>query len=106
MSRIAEMMQPSAFEDYPTSPGYKETTTSKEAAKAISGRAEHLRDRALAHIANRPSTADEVAEAIGETVLAVRPRITELKQLGKIERTGERRANASGQKAHVYRVKP
>lgn len=105
MSKIAEQLAPDLFSaPYPTTPGFKEHDTSKEAAKAISGRAEILRDRALTRIANRPSTADEVAEALGESVLAIRPRITELKQLGKIERSGERRANASGQKAHVWRV--
>lgn len=100
MSRILDALGP----NYPAAPGFKEPTTSKEAASAIAGRAEHLRDRCLTYLANRPSTADEIAEALGETVLAIRPRITELKQTGRIERTGERRKNASGAKAHVYRV--
>lgn len=51
------------------------------------------------------STADEIAEIVGETVLAIRPRLSELKKLGKIEPTGERGKNASGQSAHRWRVK-
>ena len=93
---------------YPVKPGYKEPTTSKAAAKAIEHRVEHLRDRVLTAISNagkRGLTADEAASRIGETVLAVRPRVTELSMGKKIERTGERRPNASGVKADVWRAR-
>ena|ERR1700730_15124591 len=93
---------------YPGTPGYRELTTSRDAAKLISDRAGHLRDLVLMAIENsghRGLTADQAAERIGETVLSVRPRVTELFMANKIERTGERRANASGVRAAVWRVK-
>lgn len=93
---------------YPGSPGFKEPTTSRDAAERIRGRAANLRERLLDAIrkaGDRGLTADEAAEQLGETVLAARPRITELKELKKIERTGHRRANVSGALAHCWRIK-
>jgi len=89
---------------YPSAPGYKAAGTSKDAAEAIAPRAVKLRDLVLAEIRRKPSTPDEVAKRLGQTVLAVRPRFTELSQFRQIEKTGERRENASGQKANVYRA--
>lgn len=104
MSRIAEH----AFGDqpavYPDAPGWKERTTSRDAAKAIKGRAGTLRAAALAVLAGREMTADEIAESLGETVLAIRPRVSELYGRGQIVPTGDRRANESGQKAKVWRT--
>ena len=51
----------------------------------------------------RPGTADDVATRLGETVLAIRPRITELAKNGLIEDSGQRRPNASGRAAKVWR---
>lgn len=54
-----------------------------------------------------PMTADEVAGALGQSVLAIRPRVTELQQdrFGAVVvRTGERRLNASGRPAAVVRT--
>lgn len=86
---------------YNGAPGYKEPTTAKDAAHAIKGRAQTLRERALDYIRQHPSTPDEVAAALGETVLAIRPRITELLNAGKIRKSGRRRYNISGMGAHV-----
>jgi len=90
---------------YPATPGWSEPTTSKAAARSIGHRAGDLRDRvltALREAGDSGLTADEAAAALRESVLAVRPRLTELK--GKIEPTGERRANASGLSAKVWRI--
>lgn len=89
---------------YPAAPGYKDDQTSKEAAEAIAGRVHLLRNRCLTALTQSPMTADEVSVAIGESVLSTRPRITELLQLGKIEDTGDRRANASGRRAKIWKV--
>lgn len=89
---------------YPHAAGYKEHTTSKEAARKIEPRAPTLRMRAVAVLGVRPMTADEIAAELGESILAVRPRITELFKLNKIEWTGEYRANKSGMRAHVWRL--
>jgi predicted ArsR family transcriptional regulator len=50
-------------------------------------------------------TADEIADALGYSVLAIRPRVSELRNMGLIEPTGERRRNASGMSAAVVRIK-
>ena len=89
---------------YPYKPGWKSGETSKAAAEAMAQIAGTLRERVLAEFKLRPSTADEVAARLGITPLAARPRVTELSQLNLIEKTGERRRNASGQTAFVWRT--
>ena len=66
---------------------------------------EHLRTLALQMLAATPAglTADEIAMRLGESVLAVRPRVSELFHGGQIEKTGDRRLNASGLRAHVWK---
>jgi hypothetical protein len=91
---------------YPKAPGYKERDTSRKAADSIKESAPLLRGRCLAAIARAPTglTADEVAEKIGETVLSVRPRVTELLRDGKVRDSGQRRKNDSGRSAKVWVV--
>jgi hypothetical protein len=89
---------------YPRSPGWTEETTSREAAEAIETRADTVRGFVLAALKTQPMTADEVAQLLHESVLTVRPRVTELFQEGRIGRTGERRKNRSGRDAHVFRA--
>jgi hypothetical protein len=50
------------------------------------------------------ATADEVAYALKESILAVRPRVCELHKMGKIADSGVRRENASGRSAIVWRL--
>jgi predicted ArsR family transcriptional regulator len=88
---------------YPDRAGFKEHETSLDAARKIN--VEHLRGEVLFTLMARPQTADEVAGNIGRDVLAVRPRLSELRKQGKIEPTGERRKNESGMSAHVWMVK-
>lgn len=101
-----------AKSSYPTSPGYKAPGTSKEAAKAMASTADDLRARALAHIRQKPSTADETAEALGASVLAIRPRISELRKQSLVQELlgmnskPIRRKNASGQSATVWEAVP
>lgn len=90
---------------YPDSPGFKEPTTSLEAARGLQARANSLRRKALVLLKGfGPMTPDELARLMCKTVLAIRPRVTELARMGLIERTGERRKNVSGMSAHVYRI--
>lgn len=79
--------------------------TSEDAAKAIKPRVADIHRRILAAIELCAMTPDQCAEALSMTVLAVRPRFTELSAWKLIEKTGERRKNSSGQKANVYRLK-
>lgn len=104
-------MQPDLFElppaRYPGHAGFKEKTTSLDAAIEVEkgGRAARLRDGVLAQLAFGPQTADEIAAAMGESPLAIRPRVSELKTDGKIEPTTDRRENASGMSARVWKLK-
>lgn len=94
---------------YPSSPGYKEDSTSREAAEAMQPSAARLRSSALNYLKGfypRGFTADEIASHLTLSILSIRPRISELFRLGLIEKTGERRLNESGNSAHVWRVKP
>lgn len=94
---------------YPASPGFKDRQTSREAAGAIEGRAPTLRDRCAGVVRQRGAqgcTADEAADLLGETILSIRPRFTELLRLGFIKDSGERRANASGRRAKVMIAVP
>jgi hypothetical protein len=100
-SALASLFAPMS---YPNSPGFKAPGPSQQAARAMSGTAKTLRARVLECFRDAPNglTADQVATQLGETVLATRPRCSELYQLGEIPPTPERRANTSGLLATVW----
>ncbi|MBK8006723.1 MAG: hypothetical protein IPK12_23325, partial [Gemmatimonadetes bacterium] len=52
--------------------------TRRAAREAMEERLPRLRTAVLATLRQRPRTADEVAEVLGESILAIRPRVTEL----------------------------
>jgi len=86
---------------YPDGAGWKEPTTSREAAASLD--AGTLRSAVRACLASHgPMTADECARLIGMTVLAIRPRFSELRAKGDLVDTGERRLNVSGKRAAVW----
>ncbi|MBL7040267.1 MAG: hypothetical protein ISR77_16640 [Pirellulaceae bacterium] len=78
--------------------------TQIEAYQASKKTAPTLRDQVKQVLANAPEglTPDEIAAVLDESVLSIRPRVTQLDQMGQIERTDRRRRNASGSKAAVY----
>jgi len=90
---------------YPTSPGHKATGTSAASAAKMASAAPVLREKCMSALEGRPLTADEVAAACGESILAIRPRISELKRAGDIIDSGDRRPNASGHRAIVWKIK-
>ena len=104
------MIQRSLFDmgQYPDVAGSKERGgTSQEAAKAIeaSGDAAHLRTLVLATLKRcGPLTADEIASRLRESVLAIRPRCSELVNQGKVRKTDKRRPNRSGRSATVLEL--
>ncbi len=107
MSRIAEGFEYGPYGDLP---GHKESTTSKDAALTIARTAVNLRALVLAALeaaGPRGLTSDEVAARLNQSVLSIRPRISELGpgRLNLIERTGERRWNFSGLKAACWKVR-
>jgi len=100
------MTQPDLFESarYPSTPGHRGVSTSIAAAEAVKPKAATLRAGVLECLRKNPDglTADECAVMMGETVLSVRPRLTELKQLRQIVPAGIKRPNASGLMAKVW----
>ena len=96
---------PMDFSKYPHKPGWKRTGTSLEAARKISKSAE-TRTKIIELLLEQPRTADEIATALGLSVLYVRPRFSELVALGLICETGERRKNDSTMSASVWMVQP
>lgn len=99
------MMQPGLFDaPYPKSPGHKRAGTSQEAARSMKPRAPTLREKVLALLQRDAMTADECAERLNVTVLACRPRLSELSRMGLIYDTGLTSKNASGIKATIWRA--
>lgn len=94
---------------YPHAPGTKARApaTSREAARRIAPGAATLRTAVLAEFrAAYPAgkTHDEIAAALGRSILSVRPRCSELHAAGLIEQTPNRRRNDSGMSAAVWRA--
>lgn len=89
---------------YPQACGSKREGTSRQAAQQMQATAPTLRDKVLAALRQRPLTADETAAAIGKTILATRPRLSELSAAGLIVETSKRRRNSSGKLAAVWRA--
>lgn len=89
---------------YPAAPGCKTGGTSAEAAARAFDYSHNLRLDCWAELCRNDLTADEVATRLHKSVLAIRPRISELVAMGKLVRTTERRKNESGCRAIVWRA--
>jgi len=87
---------------YPDACGFKATDTSKAAAKAMQHKASCLREQCLKLLLEGDYTADELAYILGKSILAIRPRISELVAQRKIWDSGKRHANDSFKKAIVW----
>ena len=89
---------------YPNEPGWKEGDTSREAAESMSLRAITLRKSSYDFIRLHPGhTADEISVALDESLLAIRPRISELRKMLLVRNHGRGR-NRSGKAAHRWVV--
>ena len=89
----------------PQGVGYQRTDTSHQAATEAEGKAPFWRLMVLQDLnINGPSTADEIAARLNASVQTIRPRVSELKNLRKIEDTGHRRRNANGKTAAVWAI--
>ena len=91
---------------YPDNPGYKGQLTSKAAAENKKSTKAFDQHRVLQALkaSDNGMTPDEVAAVYGEIFLKYRPRFSELKALGKIRDTGERRTSALGNPQTVWRL--
>jgi hypothetical protein len=95
---------------YPDSPGFKESTTSKDAAHKVAGQAMTLREQVLKVLQVKGPdgmTADEIAHVVGRSEFSIRPRVSELRKQKLVhEKTTkgsvERRDNESGMSAIVW----
>lgn len=86
---------------YPYAAGHRGTDTSRAAAESIP--ASLLRGKVMDAFKRYGSmTADECAERLCTSILSIRPRCTELRNMGKLVDTGTRRPNASGRSAIVW----
>lgn len=89
---------------YPNHPGAKVAGPSQDAADNMAEHAPTLRARVDGLFeAGEDLTADECAAALGEDILSVRPRVSELKRMGRIEDAGRRRCNKSGMTATAWK---
>lgn len=94
---------------YPDVPGFRTSGPSEDTARKIITPATFLRGRILnAFVTNYPKgfTADEMADLLDESILNVRPRVSELRRQGHIDDCGDRRPNESGHNATVWRFVP
>ena len=89
---------------YPRTPAHSKDDTSIAAAEAMRLRAGNLRAKVLEHLKQKPMTVHECARAMNETVPSTQPRFSELRAMGLIEDSGERRQNDSGRAAIVWKV--
>lgn len=91
---------------YPLVPGAKGTDgTSQDAASSVAPAAPSLRRQALLWLAKlMKATVLEVVCASGISREALQPRFSELRRMGLVEPTGERRRNPSGKSAAVLRL--
>lgn len=96
--------QLSIFDRYPHTPGYKDDDTSRQAAREIAPEVVTLRTLVLEELRRRSGTADEIAERLYKSPLAIRPRLTELQELGFAEKTLLKAKNRSGKWARVWRM--
>lgn len=88
---------------YPHAAGYKREGTSREAAQSINVAA--LQAKVLkAYRLRGDMTSDECAEALNIDKLSIRPRISELKEKGRLVEAGYRRPNKSGRSAAVLKA--
>ena len=90
--------------DYPNEPGFKARQTSADAARGIKSAAATIRERVLEAVRAKPGTPEEIAERIGEPVMNVRPRCSELAAKRLIEDSGKRGEAMGGRRAIVWRA--
>ena len=90
---------------YPHVPGHRDVVTSIEAADAIAPVTARIQRMALARIkaaGARGYTAAELADVLAMERTTVQPRTTELRRLGLIDDSGQRRPNPNGKRAIVW----
>jgi plasmid replication initiation protein len=93
--------------EYPDQPGHRDIDTSIEAASAVaqvSGPVRRMVYHAIGEVGGRGLTSYELADRLRMEHGTVQPRTSELKALGFIRDTGQRRPNKRGRNAIVWVV--
>lgn len=93
------------MDDYPNAPAMGKTDTSAAAAEAIgtvSARVQRAVLHAVYNAGERGLTSHELAVTLGMERTTVQPRTTELRRLGKLRDSGQRRPNPNGKRAIVW----
>tara|TARA_R110002167_G_scaffold138708_2_gene326011 strand:- start:594 stop:896 length:303 start_codon:yes stop_codon:yes gene_type:complete len=99
------MSQDTFIFTYPHKPGFKKRGTSEAAAKDMVIRAGTLKSGILILLEQHPDlTPDEIATKMGKTVLAIRPRCSELLKTNHITEAGIQRINTSGKNAEALKL--
>ena len=90
----------------PNRTGYRNTDTSALAAVQVEPKTKIMRDAILAAMKRHgaPVGADELAEIMDVNTLAVRPRLTELRDKGLIRDTGPRGQTNMGKSCILWEV--
>jgi hypothetical protein len=88
---------------YPDNPGFKGTVTSMEAAEQVKPKKQRDQELVIEALKTAPEglTADEIAAVHDSIFNRFRPRVSELKALGRIEVKGRRPSCATGNNQDV-----
>lgn len=91
---------------YPQTPGFKgKVETGRLAAAALTPKLGARQQEALDDLAaNGPGSAEDIAERIGRHWYCVRPRLTELREMGLVVDTGRRKPTQFGGRTWEARV--
>jgi predicted ArsR family transcriptional regulator len=86
--------------------GFQRTDTSAAAAIEAEKTAPNLRDRVMSvlHDSADPISADEIAARLGKPYGSIRPRLTELRNSGKVEDSGQRGKTQWGKSCILWRA--
>ena len=90
---------------YPETPGHRNVETSIAAAEAIApklGRLQRMAEGAIRDAGAQGLTADELAVRLEMDRWSIQPRTSELKRMGRIQDSGQRRPNSTGKLAIVW----
>ncbi len=92
--------------DYHTEQNHRSVDTSVEAAALAANNASRLRRLVLETLCEHPEnlTVDQTCAIARHARYSLQPRFTELRKMGLIRDTGERRHNVSGARARVWRA--
>lgn len=91
---------------YPDAAGYKTGGASQEAADKINPKRGKLHDLVLKALAYFPkgATADQIADFLERHRDAIKPRLSELKAMGLVEKTSERGLTELGGSCHKWQL--